>query len=162
MEISPDAARPQLFNSPLEAGLRTVVILDAFAPEAFDIPTLSLLDYYLVHVSDAGGPRSVHPDLEAREGEYFVRRRLVEDGVALMERGFLVDRLHDERGISFRACDAAGALVSLMNSHYNSQLKLAAQWLADRAFEDGLEKFLMTLKNGIDRWTLEIIGGPER
>jgi hypothetical protein len=39
---------PVLFNSPLEAGIRTVVILDAFAPEAFDLATLSLLDYYVV------------------------------------------------------------------------------------------------------------------
>ncbi|PDS71155.1 threonine efflux protein [Rhizobium phaseoli] len=157
-----EGAHPALFNSALEAGIRAVVILDAFAPRAFDIGTLSLLDYYLVHTKDAGAAASVHPDLEAREGEYFVRRRLVEEGTALMVRGFLVDRLHDEAGISFRAHEMAGAMVSLMNTPYNKKLKDAAEWLADRAEEQGVEKFLTTLRTRIDRWTLEIIGEQQR
>lgn len=153
---------PALFNTPLEAGLRALVILDAFAPEAFDLTTLSLLDYYLVHTGDAGGPDSVHPDLEAREGEYFVRRRLVEDGAAMMVRSFLIHRIPHEKGISFQACDTAGAMVDLMNTDYNRRLKRAAQWLADQAAEKGLDKFLAGLKSGIDRWTLEIIGEPQQ
>lgn len=153
---------PQLFNSPLEAGLRTVIILDAFAPEAFDLTTLSLLDYFLVHTGDAGGPDSVHPDLEARAGEYFIRRRLVEEGAALMARGFLIERLHDKDGISFRACDTAGAMVDLMNTPYNRRLKTAAQWLTEKASEKGLEHLLESMKTSIDRWTLEVIGEPQQ
>jgi hypothetical protein len=153
---------PHLFNSPLEAGLRAVIILDAFSPEAFDLKTLSLLDYFLVHTGDAGGPESIHPDLEAREGEYFIRRRLVEEGIALMVRGFLIDRLHEEDGISFRACDAAGAMVDLMNTPYNTRLKTAAQWIANKASENGLERLLESMKTSIDRWTLEVIGEPQQ
>ncbi|WP_105416416.1 ABC-three component system middle component 2 [Neorhizobium sp. T25_27] len=160
--MTSEDAPPALFNSSLEAGIRAVVILDAFAPSAFDIATLSLLDYYLVHAGDAGARDSVHPDLEAREGEYFVRRRLVEEGTALMVRGFLVDRIHDDRGISFRAHEIAGAMVSLMNTPYNKRLKEAAEWLAERAEEQGLEKFLVELRTGIDRWTLEIIGDQQQ
>ncbi|CDZ62167.1 Putative threonine efflux protein [Neorhizobium galegae bv. orientalis] len=159
--MMPEQAHPVLFNSPLEAGLRAVMILDAFAPRAFDIATLSLLDYYLVHTDDAGGPESVHPALEARAGEYFVRRRLVEDGTTLMVRSFLIDRIHDEQGISYRACDMGGAMVSLMNTRYNTRLKVAARWLFDKATEDGLDKLLGGLKTGIDRWTLEVIGEPQ-
>jgi hypothetical protein len=151
----------RLFNTPLEAGLRTLVILDAFAPEAFDLTTLCLLDYYLVHAGDAGGPDSVHPNLEAREGEYFVRRRLVEDGAALMVQSFLIHRIPNANGISFQACDTAGAMVDLMNTDYNIRLKRAARWLSDQAAVKGLDSFLGTLKLGIDRWTLEIIGEPQ-
>lgn len=157
-----EGAPLQLFNSPLEAGLRVVIILDAFAPEAIDLANLSLLDYYLVHSGDAGGPDSVHPELEARAGEYFIRRRLIEEGATLMVRSFLIDRLHDEQGISFRACDNAGAMVDLMNTPYNKRLKAAARWLADSACENGLEAFLVNLKAGIDRWTLEIIGETQQ
>ncbi|MGM4892033.1 ABC-three component system middle component 2 [Tardiphaga sp. 839_C3_N1_4] len=153
---------PQLFNSPLEAGLRAVIILDAFSPEAFDLKTLCLLDYFLVHTGDADGPESIHPDLEAREGEYFIRRRLVEEGIALMVRGFLIDRLHKENGISFRARDTAGAMVDLMNTPYNNRLKTAAQWIADRASESSLERLLEGMKTSIDRWTLEVIGEPRQ
>lgn len=150
--------RPPLFNSPLEAGLRAVVILDAFAPEAFDLSTLSLLDYYLVHAADAGAPDSIHPDLEARAGEYFIRRRLVEDGVALMVSSFMVERVHDERGMLFQAAEVAGAMVDLMNTKYNDRLKNAATWLSNQADEKGLEHFLETLKSRVDRSAREIIG----
>lgn len=54
-------AQPQLFNTPLEAGVRALLILDAFAPQAFDVATMSLLDYYIVHTGDAGGPPASTP-----------------------------------------------------------------------------------------------------
>lgn len=146
------------FNSPLEAGIRTVVILDAFAPAAFDLATLSLLDYYVVHAVDAGADESLHPDLETRAGEYLIRRRLVEEGAALMVRSFLVDKVHDKDGISFRSCEISSAMISLMNTAYNRKLKKSARWLADKAQKDGLQNFLGSLKAGIDRWTVETVG----
>jgi hypothetical protein len=52
-------------------------------------------------------------------------------------------------------------MVDLMNTDYNIRLRRAAQWLANQAAEEGLERFLGELKAGIDRWTLEIIGEPQ-
>lgn len=158
MEIAPDIAGPQLFNSPLEAGLRVVMILDAFSPEVFDLATLSLLDYFVVHTGDADGPPSIHPELEARAGEYFVRRRLVEEGAALMVRSFLLEQTRDENGISYRARETATAMIDLMSSEYNTRLRDASKWLAMRAREDGLDHFFINLRSGIERWTHEVTG----
>lgn len=149
---------PALFNSPLEAGLRTVIILDAFAPAAFDIGELSLLDYYVVHASDAGAKESVHPDLEARAGEYFVRRSLIQEGLSLMVGSFLVDEMHDERGISYRSREITSAFVDLMGSHYNNRLKKSCYWLVQKADDDGLESFFVSLRAGIERWQHEVVG----
>jgi hypothetical protein len=100
-------AQPQLFNTPLEAGVRALLILDAFAPQAFDLATMSLLDYYIVHTGDAGGPPSLHPEINARAGEYFVRRHLVEEGLLLMARASLVEQVFTGSGIAFRAHETA-------------------------------------------------------
>lgn len=159
---APSSSQPALFNTALEAGLRAVVILDAFAPRAFDLKTLSLLDYYAVHVGDLDvdedGPESLHPPVSPRRGEFFVRRRLVEDGLALMERAFLLDRMADADGFVFRTRDIAAAMVDLMKSDYNARLREAARWIAECAEAEGLETFFDRLSAGVDRWEHEVDG----
>ena len=159
---SASTARPDLFNTPLEAGLRAVVILNAFAPRAFDLKTLSLLDYYAVHARDvdvdADAPESLHPPISPRRGEYFVRRRLVEDGLALMERAFLLDRVMENEGFAFRARDVTAAMVDLMQSDYNHRLREAVRWIVDQAEAEGHDAFFGRLHAGVERWKHEVDG----
>lgn len=159
MGLSPPIAKPQLFNTPLEAGVRALLILDAFAPKAFDLATMSLLDYYIVHTSDAGGPPSLHPEINARAGEYFVRRYLVEEGLLLMARASLVEQVFTGSGIAFRAHETAAAMIDLFRSAYNSRLAEAAQWLAREAALRGVDAFIEDLRGGLERWSHEIVGG---
>lgn len=158
MGLSLPLAQPQLFNTPLEAGVRALLILDAFAPRAFDLATMSLLDYYIVHTGDAGGPPSLHPEINARAGEYFVRRHLVEEGLLLMARASLVERSFTDRGIAFRAHETATALIDLFGSTYNRRLAEAAQWLAHEADAQGIDQFIQRLKEFLERWSHEIVG----
>ena len=158
MGLSLPIAQPQLFNTPLEAGVRTLLILDAFAPQAFDLATMSLLDYYIVHTGDAGGPPSLHPEINGRAGEYFVRRRLVEEGLLLMARASLVEQIFTGSGIAFRAHETATAMIDLFGSTYNRRLAEAAQWLAHEADDQGVELFIQSLKDGLERWSHEIVG----
>lgn len=150
--------QPQLFNTPLEAGVRALLILDAFAPQAFDVTTMSLLDYYIVHTGDAGGPPSLHPEINARAGEYFVRRHLVEEGLLLMARASLIEQVLTSGGIAFRAHETASAMIDLFGSAYNRRLFGAAQWLAGRAADQGIDPFIQNLKDGVERWSHEIFG----
>lgn len=158
MGLSLPIAQPQLFNTPLEAGVRALLILDAFEPQAFDLATMSLLDYYIVHTGDAGGPPSLHPEINARAGEYFVRRHLVEEGLLLMARASLVEQVFTDRGIAFRAQETATAMIELFGSAYNRRLAEAAQWLAREAADQGVDQFIEYLKEGLERWSHEIVG----
>lgn len=158
MGLSLPIAQPQLFNTPLEAGVRALLILDALAPQAFDLATMSLLDYYIVHTGDAGGPPSLHPEINARAGEYFVRRHLVEEGLLLMVRASLVEQVFSDSGIAFRAHETATAMIDLFGSTYNRRLAEAAQWLAHEAVDKGVDSFIQGLKNGLERWSHEIVG----
>ena len=162
----PEAPPPTLFNTALEAGLRAVVVLNAFAPRAFDLKTLLLFDYYAVHTGDVDvdveasgeGPDSLHPPVAPRRGEVFVRRRLIEEGVAMMERAFLLDRVADADGLSFRARDVAAAMVDLMESPYNAHLRDASRWIAHCADIEGHDAFFARLAAGVERWGHEIDG----
>lgn len=158
MGLSQPIAQPQLFNTPLEAGVRALLILDAFAPQAFDLATMSLLDYYIVHTGDAGGPPSLHPEINSRTGEYFVRRHLVEEGLLLMARASLVEQVFTGSGIAFRAHETATAMIDLFGSAYNRGLAEAAQWLAREAAFRGVDAFTEDLKGALERWSHEIVG----
>lgn len=158
MGLSLPHAQPLLFNTPLEAGVRALLILDAFAPQAFDLATMSLMDYYIVHSGDAGGPPSLHPEINARAGEYFVRRHLVEEGLLLMARASLVEQVFTGSGIAFRAHETATAMIDLFGSAYNRRLAEVARWMADEAVDQGVHQFLESLKDRLERWSHEIVG----
>lgn len=158
MGVTIPSAQPRLFNTPLEAGVRALLILDAFAPCAFDLSTMSLLDYYIVHTGDAGGPPSLHPEITARAGEYFVRRHLIEEGLLLMARASLVEQVVTGSGIAFRAHETATAMIDLIGTSYNSRLAEAAKWLALQAETKGADAFVADLKEGLERWSHEIVG----
>lgn len=153
---------PALFNTPLEAGLRAVIILEAFEPAQFDVATISLLDYFLVHTADAGGPGSIHPDISERGGEYFVRRHLIEQGIALMMRSSLIEQIPTASGILFRTHETAAAMLDLLSTDYNRKLLAAADWLASQARRRGEAAFLRELRSKIDQWSQEMIGRAAR
>ena len=56
------------FNSPLETGFRSLVLLDAAYPRSFDLSALVLFDHLVVHTADIAGPSSLHPSLPHRSG----------------------------------------------------------------------------------------------
>src|SRR3546814_12270520 len=74
----------RLFNSALETGVRSALILDAARPRSFDLAHLTWLDHLVVHTADIGGPPSLHPDIPQRDGELLVRRRHVQAGLVLL------------------------------------------------------------------------------
>jgi hypothetical protein len=165
ISYSSDHNTPKLFNSRLEAGLRTIIILDAFSPCSLDINEIALFDYFIVHTGDIGGPRSLHPDIASRTGEYLVRRRLIEDSIKLMHRLHLIHIRSDETGIRFEGSDEAGVILDLMSTAYNLRLKECARWLNEQAVKATSGEFEEFLRQKIGRWQLQfesdfgIVGG---
>jgi hypothetical protein len=152
-----------LFNSPLETGVRAIVVLEAFFPRAFDLIRLTWLDHLVVHTADLGGPASLHPDVPERTGELLVRRRLVENGLNLMRRLHLIEVLASQAGIQYRTSENATAFVDSMRSDYLQGLKERAFWLADRFAGLSDIEISEIVSNRLNRLTVEFQGdfGPE-
>ncbi len=146
---------PKLFNSELEAGLRAVIILNAFIPRSLDLNDLALFDYFVVHTHDVGGPESVHPEISSRAGEYLVRRRVVEGGLKLMHRAHLVKIKSGNEGVTFESADETSAMLDLMCAPYNEKLKICARWLAQQSTAVPSGVFENYLRSKIGRWELQ-------
>jgi len=149
------AIRPQLFNSPLETGVRSVVLLNTAYPRAFDLKELTWLDHLVVHTGDIAGPESLHPNVPHRDGELLVRRSLVEQGVSLMRTLHMIEARYGDSGIVYRALDQAGPFVRLMRTEYGLALKARASWLIDYLTERGEEHLHEVITRKIGRWAVE-------
>lgn len=155
MTVAASDATPQLFNSPLETGVRSVILLDVAQPRAFDLTHLTWLDHLVVHTADIGGPPSLHPDVPQREGELIVRRRNVEDGLRLMRRLHLVATGYSADGISFCVTEEGAQFAQLVRSDYGRQLKERAVWLIDYISRLDTNELVRMISDKIGRWSIE-------
>lgn len=149
---------PSLFNSPLETGLRALIVLEAMYPRACDLMEMTWFDHLVVHTSDLDAEdkcTSLHPDLPNRAGEILVRRSLVETSLQLMQRFHLVDVQHTDDGVHFLASDAAPSFLSMLQATYTASLRERANWLASRLRSKTSAEIQSLITDKIGRWTAE-------
>jgi len=144
-----------IFNSPLETGLRSLIILDEAYPHEYDITTLIWLDHLVVHTGDFGGPISLHPNISSRSGELLVRRTIIEEGLVLMRKIHLIKIDEISEGIFYTTTDYARPVIDLLYEKYTNELKDRAKWLInmiDKLAEGELKKLV---DNRMGLWNIE-------
>jgi hypothetical protein len=118
------------FNSPLECGLRSVVLLAQAFPQKLDVQRLVHYDYLLVHSGDViGGPSSIHPATPHRSGELLVRRPLIEAGVKLMMSKSVIECEFSTNGISYLAGEWSVFFLDSLKTEYANSIKQRAKWV---------------------------------
>lgn len=121
------------FNTPLEAGVRALFILNAIDPLEADLQRLVFYDYLLVHSGDPeGGPRSVHAPVPHRSAEWMVRRELVAAGLDLMFAKELIEKKFQPNGIFYGVSELTRPFLGYLHSEYAQTVQAAAVWLAER------------------------------
>src|SRR5882757_5789126 len=122
----------QTFNSPIETGVRALILLAESYPDQLDLQRLLEFDYILVHTEDVDGPPSIHPALPLRSGELLVRRQLIERGLLLMASRGLVSLHATPNGFAYQAEDDAGPFLDALSAEYLRELKDRAAWVVER------------------------------
>ncbi|MBJ6146147.1 hypothetical protein JAO77_22310 [Hymenobacter sp. BT559] len=87
------------------------------------------MDYLLVHSADAGGPSSLHAAMPYRTGEWLVRRKILEAGLALMFSKELLSKHLSNDGITFSASPLTKHFLKHLKSEYALGLYTRAEWL---------------------------------
>ncbi|MFF0496435.1 ABC-three component system middle component 2 [Nocardia aobensis] len=117
-------------NSPLEVGVRTLVLLAQAFPNRLDVAQLVYLDHVMVHSAEFGGrPANLHPSLPVGPGELAMRRRLVEQGLVVLMRASLADMTVTTEGFSYGATPEASSFLDILEAPYLSLLQERAEWL---------------------------------
>lgn len=146
----------RVFNSAFETGLRALCTLCAGYPNAYDIQQLLAFDHIIVHSGDMpGGPPSLHPKVQHRNGELLVRRPLIQAGLALMETKGLVVTTASESQIRYISTELAAVFLDSLENSYLRNMMERAGW-AVLAFGDlGPDPFFKAFNAAFDRWSTE-------
>lgn len=145
----------QTFNSPIETGLRALILLAESYPEQLDLQRILEFDYILVHTGDVDGPPSVHPALPLRSGELLVRRQLIERGLMLMISRGLITRHATPNGFVYQAEDDAGPFLDSLTAEYLHDLQDRAVWVVDRFSGMSDYEIRVMLSQVYDQWSRE-------
>ncbi|MET8860407.1 ABC-three component system middle component 2 [Streptomyces sp. NPDC004579] len=116
-------------NSPLEVGMRTLMLLAAAFPQPLDVAQLVYLDHLMLHSSDVDGPPSLHPTLPAGPGELAMKRSLIEQGLIVLLRAELADVEATAEGLVYRASEEGPGFVDILAAPYAGALKERASWV---------------------------------
>jgi hypothetical protein len=143
------------FNSPIETGVRALIVLAEAYPETLDLQRILEFDYLVVHSGDVGGPPSLHPALPLRSGELLVRRQLIERGLLLMMSRGLVQRIATESGLCYQADDNAGPFLDALSADYLNDLKQRATWVMSTFGHMSDSHIRQALSKIYEPWTRE-------
>lgn len=147
-----------LFNSPLEVGLRTLIVLSEVG-DWCDVQRLTIYDYFLLHSSDIDkGPESLHPPSPFRSGELAVKREVIQKGLQVMLSKGLVESSFDTMGIRFKAKDVARPFLDYFESPYAQRARSIALWIG-ATFGTVSDADLQTIvRERLGKWGSEFIG----
>ena len=142
-----------VFNSPLEIGLRVLYILNELQSDGCDLQRLVYYDYILIHSSDVpDGPKSIHPSIPHRTTEILVKRELVKKGLTLMHSKQLVNSIFDSTGIIYKATELTKPFLEYNKSEYANSLQEISYWLVNKFKDYTDEKLSLFIKNNLDVW----------
>ncbi|PLR45439.1 ABC-three component system middle component 2 [Chimaeribacter arupi] len=151
-EIQPNVT---IFNSALETGVRSLIILTANYPNTLDLQRLVDFDYLVVHSGDVNGPESLHPPIPMREGELLVRRKIIESGLALMMSRGLITRIIGVEGIVYQASDYARPFVDSLVTPYMRSLDKRASWAVRTFGGMDSQEFQNMIHKFFNKWTTQ-------
>ncbi|WP_141202210.1 ABC-three component system middle component 2 [Oceanimonas doudoroffii] len=147
-----------LFNSPMEAGLRSLIILEAGYPHSYDIARLVIYDYLLVHSGDIrGGPDSIHPDTPHRSGEMLIKRPVLESGIKNMMAKGLIKSNYSEHGITYVATEASSPFLDSLQADYTRRLMVIADWVTTNFDEVSVDELNSYANRHLGVWGGEFI-----
>ncbi len=149
-------------NSPLEVGIRVLMVLQEAFPERLDLNQLVLLDHSVLHSADLGGPESLHPPVPVRASELGVKRQSIEAGLEVMIRAHLAHVGVGDRGIEFWAGEAADGFTSLLETEYASRLSARAAWVVQHFGALDEQALRAALSSVVEHWSEEFTPSAEQ
>ena len=152
-------------NSPLEVGVRALVLLAESFPRRLDVAQLVYLDHAMLHSGELdGGPDSLHPSLPAGPGEMGMRRRLIEQGLVVLMRAGLAEMIASEEGLCYQATEESSSFLDIIEAPYLGRLKERATWLVTVYLSeqaDAREGMNQITRHWSDRFQTEPLGSRE-
>lgn len=130
-----------MMNSPMEFGLRAMILLAKIEGEGIDIDKLLIYDYLLTNSGEFNEEYpSLHVETPYKYSKLVVKREILKEGVNIFTKCGLIDIVLDERGIYYKKNIYTEAFLKNMTSKYKEKLEQIAEWIiSDIHFKNGFK-----------------------
>ncbi|MFH4558974.1 ABC-three component system middle component 2 [Vibrio diabolicus] len=133
-------SQSNVFNTPMEIGMRMVYLLLELYPRKYDVFYLTYLDYAISYSGDLHGPSSLHTPVSKRGGAFLNNSDIVRKSLNKMSQFDFVEISTTDDGIYYSAGENARAVVSSIKTEYSFLLQERCNWVAsfvkDKSYED--------------------------
>lgn len=145
-----------VFNTPLEIGLRALIILNELGNEAIDLNRLIIYDYFVIHSGDFDRRlKNLHPPIPHRSGELIIKRKVMQEGIHLMYSRELLDIEYTSRGIYYKANEVTSAFTSYLNTAYALEISKHSKLVIDKFNGYADEKLNLFINENLQKWGSE-------
>lgn len=124
---------PRLYNSPLELGIRCLIILD-FLNKQTEIETLMYLDYLSLNTKDIDGPESLHAPIPHRGVQVYARKEILSKGIIILISKQLIDIVPTNKGICYQINETGNKFLEFFTSEYFEELKSRVKWVVEKFY----------------------------
>lgn len=147
-----------LFNNPLEFGLRILYILKN-TKKKLSLQRLIYYNYLLIHSSDIEeAPKSLHPNMPNRSCELIISREILKKALILLMSRELIKVHYLKTGIYYGSNKYTSLFLNHFNTEYSQRLDNVSKWIIER-FDSLSEKDIANfMNNKIKDWGSEFIG----
>lgn len=147
-----------VFNTPIEIGLRALIILNELPQESIDLNRLVIYDYFVTHSSDFNegeDMNSLHPPSPHRSGELIIKRKVMQEGINLMYSRELLDIEYTKDGIYYKANQLSSYFVNYLDSAYALNLIKCSRAVIQRFKQYSDKELNLFVKINIPKWGSE-------
>lgn len=145
-----------VFNTPIEIGLRALIILNELSQESIDLNRLVIYDYLVTHSSDFNKEvNSLHPPSPHRSGELIIKRKVMQEGINLMYSRDLIDIEYTKDGIYYKANQLSSYFINYLDSAYALNLMKCSRVVIQKFNQYSDKELNSFVKINIPKWGSE-------
>lgn len=150
---------PKLFNSPLELGIRCLIIL-SHLKTASDIERLMYFDHLALNTHDIDGPESLHAPIPHRGVQIYARKEILQKGITILLSKELITVLPTDKGLLYEANNIGRKFLEFFSTPYFKELETRVQWVVKQFELFSSQELNELIDKNIDKWGGEFLTVP--
>ncbi len=145
-----------VFNTPIEVGLRALIILNELSGKPMDLNQLVIYDYMVTHSNDVDdSTESLHPSIPSRSGEIVIKRKVMQEGINLMYSRELLDIEYTKNGVYYKANELTVYFIKHLASTYAQNVIQNAQKISEQFKRYSEMELYEYINRNISKWGSE-------
>jgi hypothetical protein len=147
----------KIYNTPIEIGVRSLVILKFSDNQIMDLEKIMYLDYLCLNTSDINGPTSLHAPIPNRGVQVFSKKDLIQKGLSIMLTKELINLVVLPEGFFYQISEAGKVFLGLFQTKYFLDLLERCQWVLSRWGNESTQEIKLFIDNNIQNWGADFL-----